>query len=698
MRPNPLPPPARRGLFAELRRRNVIRMAGLYLVGAWLIVQVAETVLPAFDVPGWVLRATIILLAIGFVPALVFAWVFELTPDGLKRDSDVDPSRSVAPQTARRMDQLTLAGVLVLLAVIAADRWWPRDAAPAAAEVAVATAGVAPASTGRAGDKGLVAVLPFRNRSVREEDAFFAEGIHDDLLTQLSKVASLRVISRTSMLRYRDSEKSIPEIARETGAAVVLEGAVQRAGDQVRINMQLIDGASDEHLWAETYDRALTADNLFAIQADIARVVTGALQAVLTPAEEAAIVAGSTRSVEAYEAFLQGKLLSQFDRISAERIARALAQFDRAIALDPQFADAWARKARAQLAGYWYALGDPGLREAAAVTLAEARRLAPDATETWMAEAYHAYWGQQDYARAESVLARVLERSPEHAEAWLARGFVARRDGRFEDALSAVRRALEIDPVDREALGDLGITLSVLGRFDQADQALDQAARAGADTRRYRILHEHNRGDPQAAWRVVNGPDPGAPNVVFVAAMMTRNPQRIALALSPELWPEATRSPPGFPEAYALAEAEALLLAGQRTEAEIALRAIRVRLQALDEPYPGGWSPNGPYFPGDLPGLLGDLDGVLAAERDYIEHAPRDIWLENDVRLSLAVALARAGDGERALDHLEAVGALLGPVSYLRLSIHPGLDAIRAHPRYLALKAAYERFAAEQGS
>jgi TolB-like protein/Flp pilus assembly protein TadD len=684
-------------LFAELRRRNVIRMAGLYLVGSWLLVQVAETVLPAFDVPGWVLRGTIILLAIGFVPALVFAWIFEMTPEGLRRDAELDPARPIAPQAARRMDQLTLAGVLVLLAVVAADRWWPHAAAPADPDVpASATADVSASS--RARENGVVAVLPFRNRSVREEDAFFAEGIHDDLLTQLSKVASLRVISRTSMMRYRDSDKSIPEIARETGAAVVLEGAVQRSGDQVRINMQLIDGATDEHLWAETYDRGLTADNLFAIQADIARVVTGALQVVLTPAEEAALVAGSTRSVEAYEAFLQGKLLSEFDRISAERIHRALAQFDRAIALDPQFADAWARKARTQLAGYWYALGDPSLREAAAVTLAEARRLAPEATETWMAEAYHAYWGQQDYARAEAMLARVLGRSPEHAEAWLARGFVARRDGRFEDALSAMHRTLEIDPIDREALGDLAMTLSVLGRFDEADRVLEQASGAGADMRRYRILHEHNRGDPEAAWRVVDGPDPGASNVVYVAAMMTRDPQRIALALSPRLWPDGLRGLPGFPEAHALASAEALLLAGQRVEAEVALRTIEARLQARDVPFPGGWAHNGHYWPSDLPGLLGDLDGVLAAERDYVENAPRDIWASIDIRFGLAIALARAGDADRALNHLEAIGDLLGPGFYLRISIHPGLDTIRDHPRYLTLQAAYERFAAGQRS
>jgi TolB-like protein len=675
--------------LAELKRRNVFRMAGLYLVGAWLVVQVAETLLPAFDVPGWVLRAIILLLAIGFVPALVFSWIYELTPEGLKREAEVDPSQSVAPRSAQRMDRLIFAGLIVLIVLVAADRYWPGNTAPTGVDSSAPTASGGTASAGQAQGKGLVAVLPFRNRSERQQDAFFAEGIHDDLLTQLSKVASLRVISRTSMLRYQDSDKSIPEIARETGAAVVLEGAVQRSGNQVRINMQLIDGASDEHLWAETYDRELTADNLFAIQADIARAVTGALKVVLTPAEEAALVAGSTRNVEAYQAFLQGKLLTQ--KSVADALDLVLEYFDRAIALDPQFADAWAYKARAQMAGYWYGLGEAGLREAAAVSLAEAQHLAPEGTETWMAEAYYAYWVQMDYPRAEAHLARVLERSPEHAEAWMARSFVLRRDGRFKEAMAAMRRVLEIDPVYGPALSSLGQTLTQFGGFDEAEAVLGQASRVGHEVRRLRMELGLYRGDPEAAWAAVDGPREVTPGYALIAGLATRDPQRIALALSPALWPEEWHGPLGYPEAHALAQAEALLVTGRADEARAASRAIEARLQPLDAPYPGGWRHNGHYFPCDLPGLLGDLDGVLAAERDYVENSPRDVYASIDARLALAVALARAGDAERALNHLEAIRDLLGPHTYLRYSIHPGLDSIREHPRYLSLKAAYER-------
>jgi TolB-like protein/cytochrome c-type biogenesis protein CcmH/NrfG len=674
-------------LFAELKRRNVIRMAVMYLVCAWVLVQVAETVLPIFQTPGWVLQALVVLVALGLVPALVFSWIYELTPEGLKRDAEVTPTQSSVSTTGRRMDRLILVGLMAVIALVAADRFWLRgDAAPAA--------GVSGTSVGMASEAGLVAVLPFRNRSVHEEDAFFAEGIHDDLLTQLSRVASLRVISRTSMMRYTGSDKSIPEIARELGAAVVLEGAVQRAGDQVRITVQLIDGATDLHLWSESYDRELSTETIFAIQADIARVITGAMQVALTPAEAGSIAAGSTRNVEAYDAFLQGTLLARFDRLTAERLQQAIAQFDRAIAVDPQFADAWARKARAQLSGAWYALGAPAMREDAARSLEQARRLAPESTETWLAEAVYHYWGRLDYARAEAALARILERSPEHVEAWRARAFVAKRDGRFADALAAYRRALEIDPVNTEFLVDFAHTLNGRGEFTQADSLLERARRLGADTRGHTIFLWLIRGDPEAAWAAVDGPHEGwALDFPFRAALVSRDPERIALALSPSLWPEAQRSPAGFPEAWTLANAEGQLVLGRTEQARAELRAIQARLQALDDPYPGGWHHHAPYWPSALPGLLGDLDGVRAAEQDYLENSPRDVWGGIEVRFDLAIAFARAGDPQRALDHLEAIVAITGPASYLHFSIHPGLDSLHGQPRWIALQGSYERWA-----
>jgi TolB-like protein/Tfp pilus assembly protein PilF len=693
--------------LAELRRRNVIRMAGLYLVGAWLIVQVAETLLPIFDTPGWVLKALVVLLAIGFVPALVFSWIFELTPDGLKRDAELDPGHSIAPQTARRMDQLTLAGVLILLAVIAADRYWPRDAAPAQPDaaptsVAAPAAGAATATgaepTTVARENGLIAVLPFRNRSAREEDAFFAEGIHDDLLTQLSKVAAFKVISRTSMMRYADSTLSVPQIAAELGAAVVLEGAVQRAGNQVRVTVQLIDGASDVHLWAENYDRALSTETIFAIQADIAQAVAKAMQVALSPEESRTLRAGSTQNLEAYEAFLRGTLANDTASISSEGAAQAIAAFDRAIALDPNFAEAWARKAREQLLGHWMAVGPRSLRDEARTSLAEAVRLAPDNIETLLAQAYVYYLGDLDYARADATLQQILARVPDHAETIEGSGYVARRDGRFEDAFEDFERALAIDTQATDVMISLvEMLFAARGDFDAAEAMLERARRLGADTRVRAIWIQEGRGDLNAAWSKVDGPLNNNAAAPARVALKSRDPERIAQALSSAIWPEDQRSPGDFPEAYAMVEAEAMLVLGRQAEATRLLDDIQQRLAQRSDPYPSRWLGNAYYHPCDLPGLLGDLQGVRAAEADFLQNARRDVWGSRSPHLSLAKAFARAGDPDRALHYLGLLIETFGPHKYLWFAPEPGLDSLRTHPRFLALQAGYEAWRDARG-
>jgi len=692
-------------LLAELKRRNVIRMAGLYLVVAWLIVQVAETVLPVFDVPNWVLRVIIILLALGFVPALVVSWIFELTPEGLQRDEDVntgDPRHTGverrlrrasdrpdgAPATrqgARRLDRAIIVSLLLALGYFAVDKFF----FPAVPEDALAQA----AAKGE-----LVAVLPFRNRSSRAEDAYFAEGIHDDLLTQLAKIKHFKVISRTSMMGYADSKLTVPEIASELGAAVVLEGAVQRAGDNVRITVQLIDGSTDVHLWAETYDRALTTETIFAIQADIASAVAAAMKLVLSPAEASALATGSTNNLQAYEAFLQAKLLAQLDRATPERFAQALEQFDRAIRLDPQFAEAYARKARLQLAMYWFAYSDAAMRDGAVVSLDHARRLAPDSIETAMAEAYMRYWGERDYAGAESILARLLERSPDYAEAWYARALVARRDGRFGETVDFFKRALAIDPANTDTILELGNTLAGLGRLDESEALL---ARSSAWAKDMGVGSSENLmglGDIEGAWAAVDGPNEFYAALPFRIALASGDPERIGRALSSELWPKRLRSVPEYPETYALAKAEALLVSGQQAQAREALLAIKARLENLDQPYPGGWASSGAYFyyPCELPGMLGDLEGVRAAERDFLENAPKDAWAEGSVRLSLAIAFARAGDPERALHHLEYLVTNFGVASFAGMGTAPGLASLRDQPRYRALLSAYEAWQAER--
>jgi TolB-like protein len=248
-----------RNFFAELKRRNVVRMAGLYLVGAWLLTQVASTVLPMFGAPEWLPRSIVIVLAIGFIPALIFSWVFEVTPEGLKRDADVAPEQSIAPQTARRMDRMIIAVLVLALGYFVVDKFVlaPRRA-------------VAPndSSSGTILAKS-IAVMPFDNLSADKSNAYFAEGVQDEILTRLAKVADLKVIARTSTQKFKSSPENLPDIANQLGVANILEGSAQKVNDQVRVNVQLINAMTNAHLWAEIYDRKLS--DIFAVQSDIAQ-------------------------------------------------------------------------------------------------------------------------------------------------------------------------------------------------------------------------------------------------------------------------------------------------------------------------------------------------------------------------------------------------------------------------------------------
>jgi len=235
-----------KNFFAELKRRNVLRMAGLYLVGAWLVVQVAGTVLPMFGAPEWLPRTIVVLLAIGFVPAVIFSWVFELTPQGLKREDDVAPEQSITPQTGRRMDRMIIVVLVLALGYFAFDKFalTPR-------RVAALVANAVPNESKSVVNAKSIAVLPFENRSRDPDNAFFTDGVQDEILTDLAKIADLKVISRTSVMQYKSGlARNLRKIGEELGVAHVVEGSVQRAANKIRVNAQLIDARTDAHLWA----------------------------------------------------------------------------------------------------------------------------------------------------------------------------------------------------------------------------------------------------------------------------------------------------------------------------------------------------------------------------------------------------------------------------------------------------------------
>ena len=307
-----------RPFLAELRRRNVYKVGVAYAVVAWIALQAASFLLPSFGAPAWVFRVLVLLVVLGFVLALAFSWAFELTPEGLKRTHEVPHEHSITHVTGRKLD-FTIIGLLIValgISVYLNFREAPRSHRSAS-----------------------IAVLPFTSRSVDPAHAMFADGIHDELLTSLANIGSLKVISRTSVMEYRDTTKNLRQIGKELSVGTVLEGAVQRAGDNVRINVQLIDAATDEHLWANTYDRRLNTDNLFAIQTEIATTIADKLKATLKPDEKERITKVPTENLQAYNLYLAGRQ-NVYQR-KVENLQRARELFEQAIALDPQFAKAY---------------------------------------------------------------------------------------------------------------------------------------------------------------------------------------------------------------------------------------------------------------------------------------------------------------------------------------------------------------------
>jgi TolB-like protein len=334
--------------IAELRRRNVIRMAGLYLVGAWLVTQVAATLLPVFEAPAWVMKALVGVLAIGFFVALVFAWAFELTPSGLKRDAEVDPAESIAPQTARRMDRMIIAVLALALGYFAVDKFVVSPQRQAARAAALpAAAGVQAAAAPAVADRS-IAVLPFVNMSADAENEFFSDGLSEEILNSLARIDGMQVVGRTSSFQFKGRNEDLRDIGQKLGVASVLEGSVRREGERARITAQLIRASDGVHLWSQTYDRTL--QDTLAVQLDIAENVAGALNVLLDDKQRATMRKAGVGDVDAFIHYQKGWKLyldahrnQAIDTLAGLRLANK--QFDRAIALEPNYSMAHYAKA-----------------------------------------------------------------------------------------------------------------------------------------------------------------------------------------------------------------------------------------------------------------------------------------------------------------------------------------------------------------
>ncbi len=504
--------------LAELKRRNVFRMAGLYLVVAWLVVQVAETLLPAFDVPGWVLRAIILLLAIGFVPALVFSWIYELTPEGLKRDAEVTAAGSIAPQTARRMDRMIIVVLLLALGYFAVDKFLlapgqgasesPASMASVATQdqavssPASATQGVPESGipeSGTAVPAASIAVLPFLNLSTDAENGFFADGISEELLNVLAGIEGLKVASRTSSFSFKGKDTAIPEIARQLEVRHVLEGSVRKQGPRVRITAQLIDASSDAHLWSKTFDRDLV--DIFEVQEEIAQAITGELETILGKREVA--VTASTADLEAYQDFLRGRARFQ----ARDELLAAIDDLGRAVEKDPAFGEAWI-----YLAATW--LVAPGYHVESEVRAAEAimnTRLALAKAEALLPQhpVVLALRGQLKESEGDLVGAlQMLEASSalslQDSTPMMWRGLVLLRTGYVAEAVGVLEAARRQDPLAGINNGYLAIAYLSSGQYEKAEASARTGLAQGWDAAlavvAYDLAARGERGRAVALW------------------------------------------------------------------------------------------------------------------------------------------------------------------------------------------------------
>ena len=385
--------------FKELKRRNVFKVGFAYVVTTWILLQLTDVLSGILTLPEWAPRLVLLMLVIGFVPALILAWAFELTPEGIKLEKEVSANNSITRKTGRKLDYVIIVSLgLSLGYFIWESRFEQRTAEYESATIAASHEEAAithpvPQVVTPTGDidKNSIAVLPFANRSADSGDVYFTDGIHDDLLTQLSRIEAFSVISRTSVMEYRDTTKNLSEIARELGVANVMEGSVQRAGDRVRINVQLIDANTDEHLWAEIYDRELTTGNLFDIQSEIAQAIATALEATLTDFELASVNNVPTENVAAYDLFLQARRYALSETSNGYKTAIEL--FNESLLLDPGFKLAWIALARAHMTNYWVYEGNQSHRDLALEAIERARSIDAEFAELYMAEGFYWYWG-----------------------------------------------------------------------------------------------------------------------------------------------------------------------------------------------------------------------------------------------------------------------------------------------------------------
>jgi TolB-like protein/Tfp pilus assembly protein PilF len=435
------------GFFEEVKRRKVYRVAAAYIIAAGGVIQLASAAFPAWELPNWALRLVISLLLLGFPIALMLAWAYDITPQGVRATP-----MTAAPGRHRRRNVIMLIATGVIISAGAGFFLLPRVSAHKI-------------------DKS-VAVLPFESFSDDKENAYFADGIQDDVLTNLSKIGDLKVISRTSVMPYRGKASNVREIGKALGVGSILEGSVRKVGNRVRVNVQLINADTDEHIWAEDYDRELT--DVFAIQTDLAQKIANELRAKLSPSEKAQMERKPTDNGEAYLAFVQAHNLSMAVE-DFEKLKQSEQLYQRAIDLDPNFALAIARYSQLESWIQHTFEKTPERREKARALAERALELQPDLPEAHLALGFSYYYGDNNYDAALKEFEIAQRGLPNESEVYLALGAIQRRQGKWTESTANLEKAVSLNPKDIWPLQNLAFNYQMLRDFDNAKKTIDRA-------------------------------------------------------------------------------------------------------------------------------------------------------------------------------------------------------------------------------
>jgi TolB-like protein len=665
-----------KNFLAELKRRNVYKVAVAYAIVGWLVMQIAATVVPALHLSDAITSAIVLLVILGFPIALVIAWAFELTPEGLKRTEFADKLPRKSSENRVWLYVVVVAGALSV-SLFFLGRY---------------TAPTKLIGSTNAATKS-IAVLPFANLSEDKANAYFAEGIQEEILTRLAKIADLKVIARTSTQQYQSKPGNLSEIAKQLGVANILVGSVQKAADQVRVNVQLIQAASESHLWADTYDRKLV--DIFGVESEIAKAIAESLQAKLTGGEQRALTVKPTNNSEAYDAYLRGLAFEARASTTPEGLQKAVRFYERSVQLDPAFALAWARLSRANPETYFHGLDSTtARRDAAERALNTAQKLQPNSPETLLAQAYYQYWVLRDYELAKATFGRVRELVPGSSDVPAALALIARRQGHWDESVAYWEQTLVLDPRNTQWLASAAQTYAMLRQFPAAlktyDRLLDIVPN-DPDTLASEAKIYHAEGNLEQAGKLLAGVNAQTPSI---NAFLTKGDQLFlerhfdeAIRLIHNRLTEYR----DLPDIERLFNPFFLLLAqeyaGDIVGARAAAQQMLGPLEALCQKDPD--NPNFAYALSLTRAVLGQKDAAIKEAERAITLLPsgKDAVVGPKAEENLASVEVIVDDKNRAIPRLQRLLEIpytdcLTP-SLLRL--HPQWDPLRGDPAFQKL-------------